>query len=162
MTEAAELIARLRAIDPSELWKSDAQTIEEAADHIETLEARVATLSAALEQAMRLHTRLNVAQYLFSNTRARSNGAQKAHHHDELTKAYVAVIRGVDIDRVRRRCEDDYAAVHDTTAAELTNRLDEAIGFDMDAFVGDDVIDRFFSAFHAIAIRTLAAREASR
>ncbi|TPM39626.1 hypothetical protein [Mesorhizobium sp. B2-3-4] len=108
------------------------------------------------ENAMRQLTRVDVAQYLLSNTRARSNGALKATAHASLTVSYVAVVRGVDPDRVRRRCEADYQVVHDSTAEHLTSKLDRVIGFDLDGYVDDDVAERFFKAFHSIALAALA------
>lgn len=108
-----------------------------------------------LFSAMQLLTRLDVAQYLLSNTRKRGNGAKKAVHHEELTKTFVAVWRGCDPDRVRLRFEDDYKAVHDTTARELTNRLDEVIDFDLNGYVDDALMDRFFVRFFEIANRVL-------
>ncbi|RUU78234.1 hypothetical protein [Mesorhizobium sp. M7A.F.Ca.MR.362.00.0.0] len=105
--------------------------------------------------AMRLLTRLNCAQYLLSNLRKRPNGALKAHHHEQLTRLYVAAVRGVDPDLVRRIHDADYHAVHDATAAELTNQLDQIIAFDLDGDVGDRLIERFFRAFHRIALRVL-------
>lgn len=112
-------------------------------------------LAAEVEGAMRQLTSTAVAQYLLANTRSRSNGPAKAHWHKELTICYVAAFRNCEPDRVRRRYEADYNAVHDATARELTDKLDVAIGFDLDGFVDDDVQKRFFQAFHRIARASL-------
>lgn len=109
----------------------------------------------ALLSAMRLLVQRDATQYLLANLRKRSDGALKAHKHAELTKAYVAVMRGIDPDVVRRHHEAEYAAVHDATADELTSRLDEAIGFDLDGHVDDDLTEQFVRAFHKIAMRCL-------
>jgi hypothetical protein len=115
-------------------------------------------LAAALERALRLLTKKEVLHYLFSNTRTRGNGAHKATLHEWLTKTFVAVHLDCDCDLVRRHHEAAYKAVHDATARGLTDRLDEVIGFDLDArHVGDEMCDLFFTKFDSIARAALTA-----
>jgi len=115
---------------------------------------RIAEIEGAFRAAMAMHLRVNAAQYLLANTRARSNGSLKAHHHAAMTTAYVAALRGVDPDHVRMNHEPDYALVHDKTAEDLTDRM-EVIGFDIDGFVEDKLIDKFQATFHDIAVRAI-------
>lgn len=110
----------------------------------------------AFRAAMHMLLTTPAAQYLLANTRSRSNGALKAAMHEELTLSYVAAWHGISPDRVRRRHEADYRLVHDTTARRLTDVLDKAIGFDLDAYVSDRLVGRFVDAFHDIALSALA------
>lgn len=110
----------------------------------------------AFRSAMHMLLATSAAQYLLANTRSRSNGALKAAMHEELTLAYVAAWHGITPDRVRRRHEVAYRAVHDATARGLTDILDRAIGFDLDGYVSDALITRFIDVFHDIATASLA------
>lgn len=107
-----------------------------------------------LKTAMRIHTDHYVARYLMACTR---NGAEKAEMHQNLVTFYVAVAKGCRLEDVRRRHEGEYKRVHDLTAQELTDHLDTKIGFEVGAFVSDDLCRRFFNRFHAIAMDALAS-----
>jgi len=110
----------------------------------------------AFRAAMHMLLATPAAQYLLATTRSRSNGPLKAAMHEELTLSYVAAWHGISPDRVRRRHEADYRLVHDATACRLTDVLDRAIGFDIDAYVSDRLVGRFIDAFHDVALSALA------
>ena len=112
-----------------------------------------------LIQAMRLLTMVDVVQYLLSNTNSRMNGAKKAHHHEQLCSLYIAVFRNIEPDKVRLRYESLYKIIHDETARQLTDVLDEVIGFDMDGYVDDKTQEKFFLVFHKIASEILLLDE---
>lgn len=105
-----------------------------------------------------LHTRFMITRYLMSNAEGRWDGAEKALRHTELCQFYVAAVRGHDDpDTVRRQFEDDYQAVHSRTQ-ELTDRMDEAIGFPLVGQPKYDKLDRlFFDRFHELAISALGS-----
>ena len=105
--------------------------------------------------AMWLLNGMHAAQYLLSHTRSRMNGAVKAEQHRAMCVNYVATLKGVEPDAVYRE-PWLYDAIHDTTADELTNHLGKAIGFNPDAHVSGEMIEKFFSAFHRIAVRAAA------
>lgn len=83
------------------------------------------------------------------------NGAAKADCHRRMSSAYGAVLQRVDPDRAQGFEPKAYAAVHDTTARELTNHLDR-IGMSPDAFVSAEMVERFFIEFHRIALTAIA------
>lgn len=109
-----------------------------------------------LKQALRLHCSFAMMRYLMSNSEGRLNGAEKAMRHEELCTFYVAVVRGVEPDDVRRRgFESDYQAVH-TKTQELTDYLDEVIGFPLTGRPDyDKLTPLFFERFHALAFEAL-------
>lgn len=107
--------------------------------------------------ACRIHTDFAIGRYLMSVTTGRLNGAEKAERHEELCQFYVAAVRGVvDPDMVRRNYEDDWDRVH-TATQELTDYLDEVIGFPLDDEHPDYevFIPLFFQRFHTLALLAL-------
>lgn len=110
---------------------------------------------ARFKQACWLNVQFAIGRYLISNAHGRRDGAEKATRHEELCRFYVAVIRGVDPEQVRRQYEDDYQAVHTHTQA-LTDHLDEAIGFPLDSRPDYDVLAlKFFERFHELAMEAM-------
>lgn len=105
-----------------------------------------------LKTAMRIHADHYVARYLLACTRS---GAEKAEMHQNLVTFYVAVAKGCRLEDVRRRYENEYKRIHDLTAHELTDHLDTEIGFEVGAFVSDDLCRKFFNRFHTIAMDAL-------
>lgn len=122
------------------------------------------TVSAAqaaklFKNACRLHLQFPIMRYLISNTDGRLDGAEKALRHLEMSYFYVAAIKGVDTETVRLDHHDEYMAVHDTTQ-ELTDNLDEAIGFPLRGRPDyDDLAPKFFEQFHALAMKALGIPE---
>jgi len=117
--------------------------------------------TSELRSALWLLTHVHVMQYLLANTRARGNGAHKAHHHGEITRIYVGVLRCSEPDNLQRSKNgwDDFTRLHDISAAKLTNRLDEVIGFDLDGYVDDEICQKFFMEFRKIAMNVLVLGE---
>ncbi|KVP39842.1 hypothetical protein [Burkholderia ubonensis] len=110
---------------------------------------------ARFRQACWLSMQHTIMRYLMSNAHGRWDGAEKAHRHDELCRFYVAAIRGVETDRVRREYEDDYQLVHDHTQS-LTSHLDETIGFPLESIPDYDCLaPKFFARFHELALEAL-------
>jgi hypothetical protein len=109
------------------------------------------------KQACWLHTRLIIGRYLISNAHGQWNGAEKAQRHMELCQFYVAVMRGYDDpDNVRPGVSSDYQKVHLETQ-KLTDRLDEKIGFPLDAPPDLDKFEPlFFDQFHDLAVAALS------
>ena len=124
------------------------------------LDATQAQAQGVVEGAMRQVVSLDLAQYLLACTRRVSNGAAKAFRHEALTVAYVAAVRNCTPDQVRRRYVSDYRTVHDTTAREVTDRLDAVAGFDLEN-VDEAVIERFFQSFHKSALASLSPAKGS-
>lgn len=96
------------------------------------------------------------AQYLIANSHGRRDGAMKAHWHMELCKFYTSVANGgSDPDYIRREHEEVYQRVHNHTQ-QLTDRLDEVIGFPLKERPDYDVmLPRFFEHFHRLALEAL-------
>ncbi len=109
-----------------------------------------------LRQACKIHTQGIIARYLMSNADGRQDGAEKAHRHQELCCFYVAVFYGLDDpDTVRRTHEAEYKAVHAKTR-ELTDYLDEAIGFPLRGRPDYPILVLlFFEKFHELALSIL-------
>lgn len=102
-----------------------------------------------------LHLRHTIARYLMSNAEGRWNGAEKAQRHMELCQFYVAATHGIEVDQVRCDFEDDFQAVH-TKTCELTDYLDEAIGFPITGTPDYDKLEPlFFEQFHLLAMQAL-------
>jgi hypothetical protein len=105
-----------------------------------------------------LHLQPTIGRYLLSCSDGRWDGAEKAVRHEELCVFYVAVVRGIPLESVRRNAhtDADRRRVHAKTQA-LTDYLDEVIGFPL---VGapdfDELEPKFFEVFHAIAMAVLA------
>lgn len=112
------------------------------------------------KQACWLACDVAVHRYLMSNAHGRQSGAEKAERHAELCKFYVAAVRGInDVDLVRRHHEDDYDKVH-TKTQELTDYLDEVIGFPLDSAPDYDVLaPLFFDKFHQLALEALGVKK---
>ena len=76
-----------------------------------------------------------IHRYLMANTEGRQDGFEKAHHHMELTKIYLASILFCDKDRTHYVNEPNgmemFEDIHDHTQ-ELTSYLDTEIGFPLD------------------------------
>lgn len=108
------------------------------------------------KQACWLHCQTTIIQYLLSNTHGRENGTAKAIHHAELCRFYVAVVKNVsDVELVRHSFEDEYQAVHLKTQ-ELTDYLDEVIGFPLDSSPDYEALaPLFFINFHQLALDAL-------
>ena len=110
-----------------------------------------------LKHALWLASSFTVHRYLMSNAEGRWSGAEKATCHDELCRLYVAVFRGVEVDRVRVDLESDWMAVHDATQ-ELTDHMDVAIGFPLKGVPAyEELAPKFFAHFHRLATCALRA-----
>ncbi len=110
--------------------------------------------------AMAMYVMLHheITQYLLSNLNKRANGALKAEKHESLTKHYIAVFKGIDPDDSIMYYETVYQEVHDATAEELTDHLNQEIGFDPNGYVDNDLVEKFFARFHIIAVRILSKK----
>jgi len=115
----------------------------------------------AFKQTCWLHLSFTINRYLMSNAEGRHDGHEKAHRHIELCRFYVAAVRGCSHeDQARRRYEDDYQAVH-TQTQELTDYLDERIGFPLKGLPDyDKLAPLFFEQFHALALTALGMADA--
>lgn len=111
------------------------------------------------KQACWLACQLNVHRYLMSNAQGRHDGAEKAQRHAALCCFYVAAIKGVDNDELVRRYFDfDFDVVHRTTQ-ELTDNLDEAIGFPLNSTPDyEELAPLFFEKFHELALKALRVK----
>lgn len=111
-----------------------------------------------LKHALWLASSFTVHRYLLmSNAEGCWSGAEKATCHDELCCLYVAVFRGVEVDRVRVDFEEDWAAVHDATQ-ELTDHMDVVIGFPLKGVPDyESLAPKFFDHFHRLATHALRA-----
>lgn len=108
------------------------------------------------KQACWLHCQFTVMRYLMSNAHGRQDGVEKAERHQELCAFYVAALCGLqNVDLVRRTHERQYQLVHSKTQ-ELTDYLDEAIGFPLKS-PPDYVVmaPAFFEKFHMLALEAL-------
>lgn len=107
------------------------------------------------KNACRLHTSFTIGRYLMSNAHGQWNGAEKAHCHIELCQFYVAALRGLaDAEKVELDGED-FKAVRSLTQ-QLTDRLDEAIGFPLEPTPDYAKLEPlFFEQFHTLATRAL-------
>lgn len=103
-----------------------------------------------LQRAMREVIGFPAARYLIANMAGRENGAEKAQRHLEMSKAFVTVWMGESTRHYRLVQE-----VHDRTAAELTDHLPEAIGFDRASAYSDETLQTFIDRFFAIAAEVL-------
>ena len=121
--------------------------------------AAVPELAASrFKQACWLYTQDGISRYLLCNAEGRWDGAEKAQRHAELCDFYVAVVRGVELSQVPGHWGADAAAVRAKTR-ELTDRLDEAIGFPLQGTPDYECLaPRFFEQFHALALAALALR----
>jgi hypothetical protein len=110
------------------------------------------------KNACRIHTSFAIARYLMSNAGGRPNGAEKALRHRELCQFYVAAVHGVaDPELVHREHDAIYQAVH-TATQELTDYLDEVIGFPVEERPDYDKLEPlFFEHFHRLAMTALAS-----
>lgn len=118
---------------------------------------RLAGLDAMVRAACRIHTQHMVHRYLISNSDGRLDGHEKAVRHGELCRFYVAFFFGHDDpDTARHDHEEAFQAVHTATQAQLTDFLDEVIGFPLKGRPDyDDLVPKFFNKFHDIAMAAL-------
>lgn len=106
-----------------------------------------------------LHTRHTIGRYLMSNAEGRWDGFEKALRHRELCQFYVAAVKGTDHPDKVDVTSEDFLAVH-TATQELTDRLDEAIGFPISGRPDyDDLEPKFFEKFHDLAMAALTPGE---
>lgn len=108
------------------------------------------------KQASWLFCQFPINRYLMSNAHGRQDGAEKAMRHIELCSFYVAAVKGLNSTEMAIRLhEDEFRAVHDKTQ-ELTDYLDEAIGFPLDSRPDYETLaPLFFEKFHALALEAL-------
>lgn len=107
----------------------------------------------ALRNACFLATRFDVARYLIANTQGRLDGAEKATRHRSLCDFYTAVLTGGDPDTAAAWQPEIHSAIHRRTQQALTDRLDQAIGFDLRGGGDHELMcGAFFESFHAIAL----------
>lgn len=111
------------------------------------------------KQACWLACQLNIHRYLMSNAHGRHDGVEKAKQHAALCCFYVAAVKGVDNDQLVRRYFDfDFDVVHRTTQ-ELTDNLDEAIGFPLNSTPDyEELAPLFFEKFHDLAMKALRVK----
>ena len=103
--------------------------------------------------ACRIHLRHLVHRYLMANTEGRWDGAEKAQRHREMCQFYVAMYQGQSDPEAVPVSDPDCLRVHSTTQ-QLTDRLDEAIGFPLAGRPDYDLMAaRFFERFHELAMR---------
>ena len=142
--------------DHSAYWEMSGHSVTaERYDLVEFEGDAPESSEAAFRQACWLHLQLAVTRYLLCNSVGRLDGAEKAHRHMEMCTFYVAVVRGVELERVRRDHEDDYQRVH-TNTQKLTDYLDEVIGFPLHERPDyDRLAPKFFEKFHALALEVL-------
>lgn len=108
-------------------------------------------LAVQLSHACWLLMQFPIHRYLMSNAHGRWDGAEKAQRHMELCQIVVAVTRGIELEDVRQTNEADYEAVHHKTQ-ELTDHLDEVIGFPLESDPNyDSLAAMFFVRFVALA-----------
>lgn len=109
-----------------------------------------------LKQACWLALEHDCYRYLMANAHGRRDGALKADCHQRLCLFYVAVWRCLpDTSWVRRQYEADYRAVHRHTQ-QLTDRLDEVIGFPLQSPPDyHQLVPQFFEHFHRLALEAL-------
>jgi len=115
----------------------------------------------------------HVHRYLLVNTVGRENGAEKAEHHLQMSYIYVASRMGTSIDLASRISYNWsykggtvynsmlYKHIHDSTQ-ELTNYMDEVIGFPLEEGVRPDYNElsiKFFNEFIRIADKAFAEVE---
>ena len=111
--------------------------------------------SVLFENACRIHLWSISARYLMANADGRWDGFEKAVRHRELCQFYVAVHRGwVEPDSIPVD-DPDFLAVHSATQ-QLTDRLDEALGFPLKGTPDYELfVPRFLDQFHGLAMSTL-------
>lgn len=90
------------------------------------------------------------------NAEGRWDGAEKAQRHREMCLYYVAAYNGLySDDNLSIDYEDQYEAVH-TNTQQLTDFLDEQIGFPLSGRPDyDNLIPLFFDKFHSLALEAL-------
>jgi len=107
------------------------------------------------KNACRLHTGFAIGRYLMSNAHGHWNGAEKAQCHIQLCQFYVAVVRGFDDAEKVELDGEDFKAVREMTQ-QLTDRLDEVIGFPIDSTPDYEKLEPlFFDHFHVLAMQAL-------
>lgn len=145
-----------RALRAEQMLQRSAQQAAGQARGRAVPEPDAAALMQMLEWACRVHTDFLVHRYLMSCADGREDGAEKALRHRELCAFYVSVVYGyADPDVACRECGDAYKAVH-TATQQLTDHMDEVIGFPLRGRPDYDVLaPAFFKKFHALAMQAL-------
>jgi hypothetical protein len=105
-----------------------------------------------------------IHRYLMSNAEGRLDGAEKAEQHIQMSYIYVASRMGTPIDLAPRIRYNWYAKdgteyeaflykhIHDETAENLTDYMDEVIGFPITGRPDyNDLAPKFFKEFLRIA-----------
>lgn len=105
--------------------------------------------------ACQIHLWPLIHRYLMANADGRWDGAEKAQRHREMCQFYVAIHLGQTDPEDIPVAGPEYRQVHGATQ-QLTDRLDEAIGFPL---VGQpdygSLAIRFFDQFHELALQAL-------
>lgn len=108
-----------------------------------------------LKNACWLYCQTLIHRYLMANAQGRWDGAEKAQRHRELCCFYVAAHVGLSDPDGALLCVSEYQAVHEATQ-ELTDRMDEVIGFPLSGRPDYDTLaPLFFERFHALAMAAL-------
>lgn len=111
-------------------------------------------MSDKFKHACWLNTQFLIHRYLMSNADGCWDGAEKASNHIALCNFYVAVVTGKECDDVYMH-DKEWKAVHAATS-ELTDNLDEMIGFPLKGRPDYDVLaPLFFEKFHSFSMSTL-------
>lgn len=111
-------------------------------------------MSSDFENACRIHLLPLIHRYLMANAEGRWNGAEKAQRHREMCQFYAAVRRGQPDPEAVPTDDPNYRRIHSKTQ-QLTDRLDEAIGFPLSGTPDYDFLaPRFFDLFHELAVQT--------
>lgn len=123
------------------------------------IESQSTDFEAAFKTACRIHMEWTIGRYLMSHAEGRCDGFEKAQQHIAMCQFYVAAFRGWnDPDTVRRLYSDDFDALHDASQ-DLTDRLDETIGFPLKGMPDYAKLEPlFFERFHSIAMATLVSK----
>lgn len=161
----APLLARIAesdeyVIEANKLLGEQSSEIDHLRAEVDALRADAEWYRENLAVILRIHLTFAIGRYLLACTHGRWSGAEKAQRHDEMCAVYAALAVGRhDVDDLRG--EHAFEAVHTRVreaTREITDALDEAIGFpvddphpDLDLLTG-----RFFERFHAIAMAEIS------
>ena len=114
--------------------------------------------AALFKRAAWLRLERTINQYLMANAHGRWDGALKAHAHREMCCFYLAVYLNCEESMVLREHDELFRDVHRATQDELTDYLDEVIGFPRDSRPDYDTLaPKFFEVFHNTVSRILEA-----
>jgi hypothetical protein len=115
---------------------------------------KVTTDNELFKNVCRIHLLHAIYRYLIVNAEGRWDGAEKSQRHREMCQFYVAAYRGLtDADDVQMETEDSgYWLVHEKTQ-QLTDHLDEVIGFPLKGKHDYELLETlFFDRFHELAM----------